>query len=63
MAKVLQGKILKDYDVNTNDFTYVKGQILNIVELESFKDSYAVYHNLVEGNILDWIPKELVKLV
>jgi hypothetical protein len=63
MVKVLQGKLLENYDVNTNDFTYVKGQILNVTELENFNNSYAVYHNLVEGNILDWIPKELVKLI
>lgn len=63
MPKFLKGKLLKDYDVNTNDFTYIKNQIVNITELESFTGSYAVYHNLVECNILDWIPKELVELI
>lgn len=63
MPKVFEVKLLEDYDVNTNDFTYIKGQIINVVELESFKDNYAVYHNLVEGNILDWIPKKIVKLI
>lgn len=63
MPKVFKVKLLEDYDVDTNDFTYIKGQVINVAELDSFNDNYAVYHNLVECNILDWIPKKIVKLI
>jgi hypothetical protein len=63
MPKVFEVKLLEDYDVNTNDFTYVKGQVVSVTELESFRDNYAIYHNLTECNILDWIPKKIVKII
>lgn len=63
MPKFLKGKMIENWDSDINDFTYIKGQIVDITELESFKDSYAVYHNLVESNILDWIPKDMVEVI
>lgn len=59
----MKGKLLRDYDVNTNDFKYKQNQEVEIVELDSFPNSYAIYHNLPECNILDWIPKNLIELI
>lgn len=58
----MKGKVLKDYNINTNDFKYKQGQIIEVVELDSFPNSYVIYYNLPECNILDWIPKSMIEL-
>lgn len=63
MPNYLKGKLLEDYDVNTNDFSYKKDQIVNVAELDSSLNSYAIYHNLPECNVLDWVPKQLVEII
>lgn len=58
----MKGKLINDYNINTNYFSYDKGQIVEVISLNSFPNDYGVYHNLPECNIIDWIPKELVQI-
>lgn len=58
----MKGKLLKDYSINTNDFIYKQGELVEVIELDSLPNSYAIYHNLPECNILDWIPKNIIEL-
>lgn len=52
-------ELLEDYDSNLNDNFYTKGQLIEVVQLDSFNDSYVVYRY---GG-LDWIPKDKVKII
>lgn len=54
----MEGTVLEDYKHNVNDNEYKKGQIIQIVELNSFEDCYAIYTH--DG--LDWIPKGIVEI-
>ncbi|MBM7598193.1 hypothetical protein JOC34_000550 [Virgibacillus halotolerans] len=51
--------LLEDYNSGINDYFYKRGQDVDITELKSFEDSYAVYRY---GG-LDWIPKSIVKII
>lgn len=57
------GKVIENYSVYTNDFEYLKGQILIVNDLEEFKDNYAIYTELDKTNILDWIPKKFIQII
>lgn len=63
MGKTLQGRMLENFEVNINDFTYQKDQVVEITEFENFKNSYGVYHVLPTYSTMDWIPKNLVQLL
>lgn len=51
--------LLEDFKSNINKYSYRKGQIVEVVELKHFEDSYAVYGYCN----LDWIPKKLAKVI
>ena len=57
------GRIIKNYIANTNTFNYLRGQLVYVVELDGFKEHYAIYHNLKGDNDIDWIPKTFVELI
>lgn len=50
--------VLENYDSVLNDYIYKEGEIVDVTELERFKD-YAIYRE----ETLDWIPKKLVRLL
>lgn len=56
--KRLKGELLEDFDWNGNDFSYKKGQIVEISVIEGVIFNYATYK---DGN-LDWLPKSIVKI-
>ena len=67
MYKLLKVRLLEDLDLKINDSKYMKNQILTVIELPSFKDSYAYQYEInQQGAIvatLDWIPKEICKVI
>lgn len=50
-------KLLEDFNWNVNDVSYDKGQVVEVVKLREFSETYADYSH---GGI-NWIPKYLVK--
>lgn len=50
--------LLEDYDYVLNDYSYKKGQLVQVQELEGFS-KYARYHH----DSVDWIPKDLVQII
>lgn len=55
----MKGKILENFNSNINDYSYNKGQIIEVTELYSFHLSYAIYRY----DTVDWIPKNLVQII
>ena len=51
--------LLEDVIWNINDNSYLKGEEVNVIDLEEFPSNYAIY---TKGT-LDWIPKHLVELL
>lgn len=54
----MKGILLEDFDSDLNDHSYKRGQIVDVVKLEGFENSYAIYRY---GG-LDWLPKAIVKI-
>lgn len=50
-------QLLEDFDWNINDVKYIKGQVVEVLELRGYSDVYADYS---QGG-LNWIPRDLVK--
>lgn len=59
----MKGKLLEDFDVNSNEFIYKKGDMVDIIEIDGFQKSYGIYYKLEKYNTMDWIPKEIVELI
>lgn len=55
----MKGILLQNHHSPLNEFDYDEGDIVEITELEAFKDSYVVYYE----ETLDWIPKELIQII
>lgn len=52
-------EVLKDFVSKINDNSYKQGQILDAVKLDGFGLDYAIYNN----RSLDWIPKNIIKII
>jgi len=68
MSKQLKIRMKQDCDSFINNTIYHKNEILKVVELEGFPNSYARYYikhfgEHVDVNMLDWIPKDLCLIV
>ncbi|WP_170211254.1 hypothetical protein [Robertmurraya siralis] len=55
----MKGIVTENCCLILNDYDYRKGDIVEITELNEFKDHYAIYYE----DKLDWIPKKKVKLL
>jgi len=53
----LKVNVLEYYDYSINDNIYKEGDVLDVVEMVGFEDSYAIYRY---GG-LDWIPKKITQ--
>ncbi|MGF7535019.1 hypothetical protein AAGG74_15220 [Bacillus mexicanus] len=55
----MEGIVLENYDSVINDYVYREGQIIEIIELETFQDTYAIYYE----ETLDFIPKDIIRVL
>jgi hypothetical protein len=54
----MKGILLEDYNSKINDYVYKEGQKVTVFELNNFKN-YATYFE----DSIDWIPKDLVRII
>lgn len=59
----MEGKVLKNYNVNTNDFEYKKDEIIEVIEFPYFRKKYGIFREKKGDKILDWIPKEFIEVI
>lgn len=59
----MKGKVLEDFNVNSNDYAYKKGDIVELLEIDGFKKSFGIYHKLELYTTIDWIPKDIVEII
>lgn len=55
--------VLKDIDLMSNDLIYKKDEIIEVEESIGFATRYVRYFHNGEYETMDWIPKDLVKIL
>ena len=59
----MKGKVLKNYDSPINDLVYKVGEIVEINELDTFENSYVIYHISDGSKSIDCIPKSFIEII
>lgn len=59
----MKAKVIKTVDKMVNDRLYEIGEIVQVTELDHFKDVYAVFYNNGEDRCLDYLPRDSVEII